>query len=71
MVILRGVLEAKFTKYCTCAAKNPGQAPELSREWTGFFIILVLEPYVLKAYLGKKDSFEESEKSDDACGFEV
>ena len=51
MVILRGVLKVKFTKYCTCAAGNPGQAGELSRPWTGFFIIVELEPYMLKAYL--------------------
>ena len=50
MVILRGVLKVKFTKYCTCAAKNPGELPELSRPWTGFFISLGLEPYMLVAY---------------------
>ena len=53
MVILRSVLKVKFTKYCTCAAGNPGQLPELSRLWTGFFIILELEPY--KAYLKKNE----------------
>ena len=52
MVILRSVLKVKFTKYCTCAAKNPGELKEYSREWTGFFIILELEPYMLEAYLG-------------------
>ena len=31
VVILRGVLEVKFTKYCTCATENPAQPPELSR----------------------------------------
>ena len=35
MVILRGVLEVKFTKYCTCAAENPGQPEQYSRQWTG------------------------------------
>ena len=54
MVILRSVLKVKFTKYCTCAAKNPGELGQYSRLWTGFFIILELEPYMLKAYLGKK-----------------
>ena len=53
MFILRGVLKVKFTKYCTCAAGNPGQLSQLSRLWTGFFIILELEPYMLKAYWGK------------------
>ena len=56
MVILRGVLKVKFTKYCTCAAGNPAQPGELSREWTGFFIIVELEPYMLKAYLGNKNT---------------
>ena len=55
MVILRGVLEVKFTKYCTCAARNPGELGELSREWQGFSIICKLEPYMLKTYLGKND----------------
>ena len=36
MFILRGVLKVKFTKYCTCAAKNPAQPGEFSWEWTGF-----------------------------------
>ena len=54
MVILQGVLKAKFTKYCTCEAKNPGELPELSRQWTGFFTIVELEPYMLEAYLGNK-----------------
>ena len=58
MVILRGVLEVKFTKYCTCAAKNPGELKEYSQEWTGFFIILELEPYMLKAYLGNYSPFD-------------
>ena len=52
MAILRSVLEVKFTKYCTCAAGNPGQSPELSQPWTGFSIIVELEPYMLGAYLG-------------------
>ena len=64
VVILRGVLEVKFTKYCTCAARDPGGAPELSRPWTGFFIILELEPYMLEAYLGKKLVRRPSEKID-------
>ena len=53
VVILRGVLEVKFTKYCTCAAKNPGQHGGYSWLWTGFSSISVLEPYMLEAYLGK------------------
>ena len=46
-------MEVKFTKYCTCAAENPGQAPELSRDRPGFSTILELEPYMLEAYLRK------------------
>ena len=57
MFILRSVLKVKFTKYCTCAAGNPAQPGELSRLWTGFFISVELEPYMLKAYLGKKLPF--------------
>ena len=40
MVILRGVLKVKFTKYCTCAVKNTAQPEQLSREWTGFSYLL-------------------------------
>ena len=54
MVILLGVLEVKFTKYCTCAQGDPGEDGEYSRECTGFSIIVELELYMLKAYLGKK-----------------
>ena len=45
VVILRGVLEVKFTKYCTCAAKNPGEGGEDSRDRQGFSSISKLEPY--------------------------
>ena len=31
MVILRGVLEVKFTKHCTCAAEHPGEEEQESR----------------------------------------
>ena len=44
VVILRGVLEVKFTKYCTCAAGNPGGGGELSRDRQGFSSISKLEP---------------------------
>ena len=60
MVILRGVLKVKFTKYCTCAAGNPGGAGELSRDRPGFFIILELEPYMLEAYLGKNANWNKT-----------
>ena len=53
MVILRGVLKVKFTKYCTCAAENPGELRNFPGTWTGFSIILELEPYMLEAYLRK------------------
>ena len=46
-------MKLKFTKYCTCAIKNPGPSPEHSRDKTGFSSISTLEPYMLKAYLGK------------------
>ena len=55
VVILRSVLEVKFTKYCTCAAGKPGVLKEYSRPWTGFFTIVELEPYMLEAYLGKNN----------------
>ena len=35
-VILRGVLKVKFTKYCTCAARNPAQHEPLSWDRTEF-----------------------------------
>ena len=54
MIILRSVLDVKFTKYCTCAVENPGELEQLSWPWTGFSIILDLEPYMLEAYLEKK-----------------
>ena len=50
MVILRSVLEVKFAKYCTCAAKNPGPDVHHLGWWTGFSSIFVLEPYMLKTY---------------------
>ena len=53
VVILRRVLEVKFTKYCTCAAESPAQAQQYSRLWTTFSVILELETYMLEAYLGK------------------
>ena len=52
MVIVQGVWEVKFTKYCTRAAKNPGEGPEYSREWVEFFTIVELESSMLEAYLG-------------------
>ena len=66
MVILRSVLEVEFTKYCACAAESPGGGPELSRLWTGVCIILELEAYMLKEYLGynKILSFFNSNKRD-------
>ena len=36
VVILRDVLEVRFTNHCTCAAGNPGELGEPSRLWTGF-----------------------------------
>ena len=48
MVILRGVVEVKFTKYCSCAAENPGELKHKFQEWTDFSIILELEPYMLE-----------------------
>ena len=71
MVILRSVLKVKFTKYCTCAAKNPGQPEQLSREWTGFFIILELEPYMLKAYLGKNEKSRLLVMCANPCGLGI
>ena len=59
VVLLRGVLEGKLTKYCTCAAKNPGQSPELSHGQSSH-TILELEPYMLEAYLGKKRETNKS-----------
>ena len=53
MVILRGVSEVEFTKYCTCAAENSAQPEQLSREWTEFSSILELEPNMLETYLEK------------------
>ena len=57
MFILQSVLKVKFTKYCTCAAENPREDPELSLEWTAFFIIVDLERYMLKAYQEIKIKF--------------
>ena len=45
VVILRGVLKVKFTKYRTCAAENPGEGKQLSRDRQGFSSISKLEPY--------------------------
>ena len=60
VVILRGVLKVKFTKYCTCAAKNPGQHEQDPRDRQGFSTISKLEPYMLKTYLGNKVFFSGS-----------
>ena len=46
--------DVKFTKYCTCARGKPGELLELSQLWTGFSIVLELQPYVLEAYLGNE-----------------
>ena len=67
MVILRGVLKGKFTKYCTCAAENPAQAEQYSRLWTEFFTIVELEPCMLEAYLGKKQHSLIVESMGDNC----
>ena len=45
VVILRGVLEVKLTKYCTCAQGNSGELEHLSREWTGSLHIHVRTIY--------------------------
>ena len=57
MVILRSALKVACTRYCTCAAENPGEDPEGSRPWTGFLSIVELEPYMLKAYLTKNSNY--------------
>ena len=47
------MLDVRFTKYSTCAAKKPGEGLELSRRWTGFFFMLESETYLLQASLRK------------------
>ena len=50
MFILPIVLKVMYAEYCTCAAKNPGDLEQLSREWTEFPTIVELEPGNLRKY---------------------
>ena len=60
IMILRSVLKVKFTKYHTCARGMSGELGEISRAWTGFSIIVELEPYMLETYLRKNAILQQT-----------
>ena len=71
MCILRNVLKVKFTKCRTCARGKPREEEQLSGLWTGFPIIVELEPYMLKAYLGNKLYMEIDPLSPRMCAIGI
>ena len=53
----KGVLKVKFTKCRTCARRNHGEQARIPG-MTGVLFISMLEPHMLKAYLGKQLEIE-------------
>ena len=49
-------MKAKFTKYCTCAAENPGEEEQLSREDRVLYHIGVGTLYAKKHIYRKTES---------------
>ena len=56
VVILRSVLNVKFTKYCTCARGKSGEDGELSWKWTEFSYHIGARPLYARRICKEKEA---------------